>query len=273
MARGGGVLIAPESAAEAAVIRRVRDGDPEAYAQLVRAHRPVAERTALLLGAGADAEDVVQIAFLKAYQSLGRFHTGAAFRPWLLRIVANETRNTVRSRRRRQAAETREAARFAGDPVIPELSDPAVWAVAGEWRAQLLAALDRLSEDHRQVVIHRYLLELDESETAEALGWPRGTVKSRLNRALHRLRLLLSSPDPEAVLRTAEQRPSTHLSRRTRHSPSHPRSRPRRQNSPPTTPRRSSLHPPAPGRPPASKPARRPSTTPRRGRGSPSPGS
>ena len=56
--------------------------------------------------------------------------------------------------------------------------------MAGERRGRLLAALDELSEEQRQVVTYRYLLELDEAETAEALGWPRGTVKSRLNRAL-----------------------------------------------------------------------------------------
>ena len=57
-----------------------------------------------------------------------------------------------------------------------------------ERRAALLAALEQLSEEHRLVVTYRYLLEMDERETAEALGWPRGTVKSRLHRALGRLR-------------------------------------------------------------------------------------
>ncbi|MEU2259605.1 RNA polymerase sigma factor [Streptomyces sp. NPDC019645] len=177
---------------EAAVIARVRSGEPEAYAELVRAYTPVALRAAVACGAGSDAEDVVQSAFFKAYRSLGRFRDGAAFRPWLLRIVVNETRNTVRSAVRMRELAGREA-RLPGaaEPLIPDAADPAAAVVAGERRGRLLAALDELGEEQRQVVIHRYLLELDESETAQALGWPRGTVKSRLNRALRKLERLL----------------------------------------------------------------------------------
>ncbi|MFD9221224.1 RNA polymerase sigma factor [Streptomyces sp. NPDC060064] len=183
---GGGIVVD-----EAAVISRVRAGEPEAYAELVRAHTHVALRAAVAFGAGADAEDVVQSAFLKAYQSLGRFRDGAAFRPWLLRIVVNETRNTVRSAVRLRALAGREALLLGSEPLIPESADPAVAAVAQERSALLRAALDRLSEQQRQVVTYRYLLEMDEAETAEALGWPRGTVKSRLNRALRKLERLL----------------------------------------------------------------------------------
>ncbi|MFB7407663.1 RNA polymerase sigma factor [Streptomyces sp. NPDC056202] len=176
---------------EAAVIARVRAGEPEAYAALVRAYTAVALRAAVACGAGAEAEDVVQQAFFKAYRSLGRFKEGSAFRPWLLRIVVNETRNTVRSAGRQRAVADREADLLGGEPRIPESADPAVAAVERERSRRLLDALDGLGEDHRQVVIHRYLLELDETETAEALGWPRGTVKSRLSRALKKLGLVL----------------------------------------------------------------------------------
>ncbi|MCX4512772.1 MULTISPECIES: RNA polymerase sigma factor [unclassified Streptomyces] len=182
---------------ESAVIARVRSGEPEAYAELVRAYTRVALRAAVACGAGADAEDVVQSAFFKAYRSLGSFREGSAFRPWLLRIVVNETRNTVRSAVRMRELAGREAMLLgAAEPLIPDTADPAAAAVAGERRGRLLAALDELGEEHRQVVIHRYLLELDESETAQALGWPRGTVKSRLNRALRKLeRLLPDAPE------------------------------------------------------------------------------
>src|SRR5262245_30439679 len=82
---------------EAEIIARVRAGDTEAYAELMRAHAPIAHRTAVLLGAGPDAEDVVQDAFVKAYLALEGFRDGASFRPWLLRIVTNETSNLLRS--------------------------------------------------------------------------------------------------------------------------------------------------------------------------------
>lgn len=176
---------------EGAVIARVRAGEAEAYAELVRAFTGLALRAAVALGAGADAEDVVQQAFFKAYCSLGRFKDGSAFKPWLLSIVANETRNTVRSAVRQRSLVGREAALAEAEPLIPESADPAVAALRDERRTALLAALDRLSEEHRLVVTYRYLLEMDETETAEALGWPRGTVKSRLNRALRKLERLL----------------------------------------------------------------------------------
>jgi RNA polymerase sigma-70 factor (ECF subfamily) len=188
--RTGSRAEAPEGASaegEAAVIARVRAGEAEAYAQLVRAHTGVALRAAVAFGAGAEAEDVVQSAFFKAYQSLGRFREGAAFRPWLLRIVVNETRNSLRSAGRARAVAGREAVLRGAEPVIPESADPAVAALAEERRTLLTAALDELSEEHRQVVTCRYLLEMDETETARTLGWPRGTVKSRLNRALKKL--------------------------------------------------------------------------------------
>ncbi|MGV9879429.1 RNA polymerase sigma factor [Streptomyces sp. NPDC003006] len=173
------------------MIARVRAGEAEAYADLVREFTGIALRAAVALGAGSDAEDVVQQAFFKAYCSLGRFRDGSAFKPWLLAIVANETRNTVRSAVRQRSVVGREAALIEAEPLIPESADPAVAAVRDERRTALLAALDQLGEDHRMVVIYRYLLEMDEAETAQALGWPRGTVKSRLNRALRALGRLL----------------------------------------------------------------------------------
>jgi RNA polymerase sigma factor (sigma-70 family) len=190
--REGGRIVVDE----AVVIARVRAGEPEAYAELVRAHTGIAIRAARALGAGADAEDVVQQAFIKAYCSLGRFRDGASFKPWLLSIVANETRNTVRTAVRQRTLAGREAAFAEAEPLIPESADPAAAALETERRVALLTALEQLGEEHRLVVTYRYLLEMDEPETAQALGWPRGTVKSRLNRALRKLGRLLPDFDP-----------------------------------------------------------------------------
>jgi RNA polymerase sigma factor (sigma-70 family) len=153
----------------------------------VRPHAAVAYRTAVLLGAGSDADDVVQVAFVKAYRALGAFRTGSAFRPWLLRIVANETRNATRAARRRRNATERSLQ--LGDELVP---DPAGEAMSRERREFLLAAVRQLPEAQRLAVVCRYFLELDEEETATMLGWPRGTVKSRLHRALGRLRTKLA---------------------------------------------------------------------------------
>ncbi|CRK56560.1 RNA polymerase sigma factor RpoE [Alloactinosynnema sp. L-07] len=167
---------------------RVRAGDAGAYGDLVRAHAGVALRVAVLLGAGADAEDVVQESLVKAYRALGGFRDGAPFRPWLLRIVANETNNLRRSARRRGATEV---AALLPEPV----ADPELSVQARAQRAELVRAVEVLPESYRLVVTCRYLLDLDERETATVLGWPRGTVKSRLSRALRRLRTSLET-DP-----------------------------------------------------------------------------
>ena len=167
------------------MLARVRAGDTAAYAQLVTRHAPMARRLAVLSGAGADADDVVQESFVKAYRSLSSFRDGAEFRPWLLRIVVNESRNLHRGRSRlsdRELRVVREGAPLLTGP------DPAEVAVGGERREALLAAVRRLPEDLREVVTCRYLLELSEAETAAALAIPPGTVKSRLRRGLTRLR-------------------------------------------------------------------------------------
>lgn len=167
------------------MLARARSGDTAAYAGLVLFHAPVAKRLALLTGAGADADDVVQEAFVKAYQSLPRFHDGAAFRPWLLRIVVNETHNIRRGRDRRSRREDK-VGRL--DLRAVTVADPADEALASGRRRDLLAAVAGLRDELREVVVCRYLLELSEPETAETLGIPRGTVKSRLHRALRSLR-------------------------------------------------------------------------------------
>ena len=129
----------------------------------------------------------MQEAFVKAYAALGRFRKGAAFRPWLLQIVANETRNLHRAAGRRAARERSVWERTEPLLMTAEADDPATAVLSQERRAQLVRGLSQLSEVHRQVVTCRYLLDLDEAETATVLGWARGTVKSRLHRALRQL--------------------------------------------------------------------------------------
>jgi RNA polymerase sigma-70 factor (ECF subfamily) len=170
-----------------------RTGDQDAYARLVTRYAALAHRTAYLLGAGDDAQDVVQEAFVKAYRGLGSFRDGAPFRPWLLRIVANETSNLHRGSRRRHSLELRLAEPDV-DPVEPERA-----ALVADARARLLAAVSTLPDRDRQVLTCRYFLDLSEAETAEVLGWPRGAVKSRLSRAIARLRKVLGDRLVEEV--------------------------------------------------------------------------
>ena len=170
---------------DAELVERSREGDLDAYGELVRRHQSIAARVAAVVGA-PDPEDVVQEAFVKAYRALARFRAGSPFRPWLLRIVANEARNCSRSSRRRMALELRVGAEPPTSTDGPEDA-----AVLADRRRRLLDAVAALNDRDRLVVGYRYLAGLTEAETAIALGCAPGTVKSRLSRALEHLRAQL----------------------------------------------------------------------------------
>jgi len=176
---------------DAEAIARARGGDVAAYEELVRRYQDVALRTAYLVCPETDVDDAVQEAFLKAYAALSRFRDGAPFKPWLLRIVANEARNRRRSAGRRTGLAQR-ATDVAGPAVEPS---PEHGYLATEQRETLFVAINRLRDEDREVIGARFLLELSEAETAGALGIPRGTVKSRTSRALARLREVLTEAD------------------------------------------------------------------------------
>ena len=178
---------------ETELVERARRGDEDAYEELVRAHQGIAFRTAYLVaGSAAEAEDAAQEGFVKAYRALGRFRPGAPFRPWVLRIVANEARNRRRSAGRRAALALRAAEE---DPSGGAAPSPEGALLAGEERERLLAAVNALREEERLVIACRYFLELSEDETAGALGVRHGTVKSRTSRALAHLREHLGDAD------------------------------------------------------------------------------
>lgn len=175
------------TADDAEAVRRSLAGDQDAYEVLVVRYTAAAHRAAYFFGAGDEAEDVVQESFVKAYQALHRFRLDSPFRPWLLRIVANETRNAVRGRRRRDGL-----ARRALDYRAP--IDPVLNAITEDRGRTLLSAVRGLSDKDRSIVVCRFFLELSEAETAQTLSLPLGTVKSRTSRALERLREQLGRP-------------------------------------------------------------------------------
>lgn len=167
------------------LVERARRGDVHAYEELVRRYQRLALRTAAVITGRDDAPDAAQEAFVKAYRSLGRFREGAAFRPWLLRIVANEAINRVRSNRRSAALAVRDAERRPSEDAVPS---PETAALAAEQQRELVEAMNRLRVEDRLVIAYRFFFDLSEGEMAEALGCARGTVKSRLSRAVARLR-------------------------------------------------------------------------------------
>ena len=140
---------------------------------------------ASVIAGPAEAPDAVQDAFLKAYGALDRFRADAPFRPWLLRIVTNESKNRRRSARRQENLALRAAEDHPSGDAAPSSEAVVLRRAAND---RLLRAVSELPERYRLVVAYRYFAELPEAEMAEVLGVRPGTVKSRLSRALARLR-------------------------------------------------------------------------------------
>jgi RNA polymerase sigma-70 factor, ECF subfamily len=159
---------------ERARVRGAQRGSASDLEALFRMHWPRAFRAAYLVTHdAAAAEDIAQEAFLAAIRALDRFDRRRPFGPWLYRIAVNRAIDWVRVRRLREEVELVEAASLD----VPDGLDD-----------DTLAALRRLSPEHRAVIVMRYLLEMTPGEIANALELPRGTVNSRLRRGLDAMR-------------------------------------------------------------------------------------
>ena len=181
----------PTAHPEAVLVARAAAGDHEAYAALVRPHEAIAYRVAVAItGWRAGAQEAVQNAHVKAYRSLPRFRRGAAFRPWLLRIVVNEAHNVLRAERRHERLVARAAER--GEPFGESLDEG---VVAREEVATVLRALAQLPDGDRLVVALRYFAELPDAEAAALAGSSTEAYRVRLVRARKRLQALLEEAD------------------------------------------------------------------------------
>jgi RNA polymerase sigma-70 factor (ECF subfamily) len=197
----GGLTDVPavaSGAADAALIERLRAGDPAAYEELVRSHTShllaVARR---LLRQDEDARDAVQEAFLLAFRGLSSFAGRCRVSTWLHRIVVNVALMRLRSRQRKPEALI--------DDLLPQYrSDghhvqefdewrlpPSDRLLRDEMRQQVRAAIDRLPETYRTVLMLRDIEELETPEVAALLGISGNAVKIRLHRARQALRTLL----------------------------------------------------------------------------------
>jgi RNA polymerase sigma factor (sigma-70 family) len=176
------------------LVERARHGDVRAFEELVRRYQDVAFRLAYtILGSAEEAEDAAQEGFVRAYHALVQFRLSAPVRPWLLTIVANtaRTRRATAARRRALALQV-----VTTHPSDDSAQSPEAVALIAEQRSELLGAVNVLRDDDQRVIAYRYFLDLSEAEMAEILGCARGTVKSRLSRALGRLRHQLAAGAP-----------------------------------------------------------------------------
>jgi RNA polymerase sigma-70 factor, ECF subfamily len=172
-------------AEERKLVRGAQRGSAEDFEALFAAHWPRAYRAAwLVVHDAAAAEDIAQEAFIAALRALDRFDRRRPFGPWLSRIVINRAIDHARSRRLR---------------AVPSATLGAAAApVPDGWSDEVVRALAALPVEQRAVVVMRHVLEYTPGEIASALDLPRGTVNSRLRRALDRLASLLEEDGDDA---------------------------------------------------------------------------
>ena len=176
---------------EARQILLARQGNQAAWEALMRAHQePVFRLAYLQLGDPDEAEDVTQETFVRAYRALKGFDLDRPLRPWLLRIASNLAHNRRRSTGRFLAALTR----FARQD--PEGISQTTYKARDESQT-LWLAVKQLAKPFQEVIYLRYFLDMSESEMVDVLNVPPGTVKSRLHRALTKLRGIVERDYPE----------------------------------------------------------------------------
>jgi RNA polymerase sigma-70 factor (ECF subfamily) len=167
---------------DAALVRSAQGGSPEAVEELFRRHWPSVHRSAwLVVHDAAAAEDIAQEAFVSALRALDRFDRRRPLAPWLHRIVVNRAIDYARARALRP------------ETAADALPEPAARPATAELGDELVAALADLGPEHRAVVVLRHLLGYTPGEIATMLDLPRGTVNSRLRRALDALSLRLEA--------------------------------------------------------------------------------
>lgn len=175
---------------DAEAVLRCQSGNREAFRHLVDSYEDVLYGTAYLMtGNTALAEEHVQEAFLSAWRGIRGFRTGYPVKPWLVRILVN----TVMAQRRRGSVPTDplDAAEVQSDE-----GNPAELAESIESGQRVRRAISTLSEEHSAVVTLRFFSGLTVPQVAQALGTREGTIKSRLHRALQRLRAELGESAP-----------------------------------------------------------------------------
>lgn len=181
---------------EALLIAELCEGDETAFAALVEKYKRMVYRIAMQITQNhADADDVMQESFIKAYRSIHTFRQDAAFETWLYRIAVNEALNFVKRRDRRREYAFDTTTEAAIDPVTlrkaQEARDPHLLAEKAELRHWVTKAVNSLSLKHRTVVHLHEFEGLTHAEIAAILNCSEGTVRSRLHYARKKLRTLL----------------------------------------------------------------------------------
>ena len=164
---------------ERELLRLCKGGESRFFEPIVRAYEQAGMRVALgMLGNQEDARDSLQEAFVKAWSALSRFDLKRPFGPWFFQILRNQCRDAIRSRGTRFQLEALDQ-RLELKPADPERG-PERYREKGKARELLWQALERLGEDHREIIVLKELEGFRYGEIANILGIPEGTVASRL---------------------------------------------------------------------------------------------
>jgi len=172
---------------ELLLISRARGGDREAFGELVEQYRDNVYRLAYrMCGNAYDADEAAQEAFVAAWRALPNFRGDAKFSTWLYRLTTNAAIDVMRREKRHKTVGDGEMVDLADDADSPQET-----VERTEQQEAVQEALATLSEEYREVLLLRYMEELDYAEIAEVLQLPSGTVKSRINRAKAALKTAL----------------------------------------------------------------------------------
>ena len=179
------------------LIAECLEGRTAAYGELVRRYQDRLYNTIYrLLDNAEDAQDVLQEAFLNAYVSLDKFKGDAQFFTWLYRIAFNAAISLRRKRRRQLSVRMGRRLEGHAEPLdVSDASRPEHGIEREEEEKRIQEGLNRLSPDHRIVLILKDIEGQKYSQMAEILGVPVGTIRSRLHRARMELRAILASDD------------------------------------------------------------------------------
>ena len=172
---------------EILLLSRARSSDSEAFGELVEHYRDSVYRLAYrMCGNAHDADEAAQEAFVAAWRALPNFRGEAKFATWLYRLTTNAAIDLMRREKRHSAAD------IDALPEMPDESDsPQQQVERTEQQEAVQQALSSLREEYREVLLLRYMQEMDYAEIAAALHLPEGTVKSRINRAKSALKTAL----------------------------------------------------------------------------------
>lgn len=181
-----------EAEAERELVRKCMAGDARFFEPLVRAYEPAGLRVATgMLGSPDEARDALQEAFVKVWNNLSRFDLGRRFGPWFFQILRNQCRDMIRSRKARSGLEKKDE-RLESRPAGPETS-PERLRQRSQARETLEAGLERISTDHREILVLKEIEGFKYNEIAEILDIPEGTVASRLYHARRELKEALEA--------------------------------------------------------------------------------